>query len=107
MGEEQKQTPETTSTLRILAVIACLICVAISGGASIHFAINEAMFPVGTVIQFLGSLACTWAVLAYKVPDAQAGKIAQELEILSKLHSEGLINKCDYARKKREIIDEV
>ena len=105
MGEEQKETPEQTSTLRILAAIACLICVVISGGASIHFAINEARFPVGTVIQFLGSLVCTWAVMFYKVPDVQSGKVAQELEILSKLHSEGLITESDYERKKRELLN--
>ena len=51
---------------RILALTACLIAVAITGGASIHFAMNEAS-PVGTVIQLLGSLVCTWAVI-YKNP---------------------------------------
>ena len=93
MSSEGDVKPEKRwSIVRILALIACLIAVAITGGASIHFAINEAMFPVGTVIQLLGSLVCTWAVFFYKVPDQQADNVAQESKNLSKLHSEGTIN---------------
>ena len=67
---------------------------------------NESRFAVGPVIQFLGSLVCTWVIILGKVPDVQAGKVALELETLSKLHSEGLINESDYERKKRELLNE-
>ncbi|MEO2018729.1 MAG: hypothetical protein ABGZ53_30640 [Fuerstiella sp.] len=69
MNSEGDVKPEQRPSIgKILAVIACLIAVATSGGASIHFVINEARFPVTPVIQFLGSLLATWGAVTYKNP---------------------------------------
>lgn len=64
---------------RGLALTACLVAVAITGGASIHFAMNEARFPVGTVIQLLGSLVCTWAVIYKRPIDKKKGAGAKNV----------------------------
>ncbi len=61
MSSEDDAKPEPLPSIgQIIAVIGGLIAVAISGGYSIHFAINEARFPVGPFIQFLGSVFATW-----------------------------------------------
>jgi hypothetical protein len=54
--------------VKVLVVFACLIAAALSGGASLHFAINEGRFPFGTILQFLGSLICMWRVVTYETP---------------------------------------
>ena len=81
MTSEGDVKPEKLPSIgKFLAVIACLIAVAISGGASVHFAINEARFPVGTVIQFLGSLLATWGAVTYKNPvDKKKGSGAKNV----------------------------
>ncbi len=53
----------------------------------------------------MGAVTYKIPVASGKVPDVQAGNGAQELEILSKLHSDGLINENDYERKKRELFE--
>ncbi len=81
MSSEGDVKPEKLPSIgKILAVIACLIAVAISGGASIQFAINEARFPVGTVIQLLGSLVATCGAVTYKNPvDKKKGSGAKHV----------------------------
>ena len=53
---------------KILAVIAGLIVVALTGGSSSYIAINEARFPAVRFIQFVGSLFATWGAVTYKHP---------------------------------------
>lgn len=60
------------TTVLIVARVACVTAVAITGVASIAFVLNEARLPVGWGIQLLGSLVCTWAALFYRAPDTQA-----------------------------------
>ena len=81
MSSEGDVVPEKRWSIgRILALVACLVAVAITGGASMHFAINEARFPVGTVIQLLGSLLATWGAVTYKNPvDKKKGSGAKNV----------------------------
>jgi hypothetical protein len=80
MSSEGDVKPEELPSIgKILAVIACLIAVAMSG-ASIHFAINEARSPVVPVIQLLGSLLATWGSVIYKNPaDKKKGSGAKKI----------------------------
>lgn len=80
MSSESGVKPENFwNTGRILALVACLVAIALSGGASIYFAVNEETFPVGTVIQLFGSLVCLWAVTSYRKPlDKKMGSGAKK-----------------------------
>jgi len=82
---------------------ACLTAVALNC-VLILTSVVDGTFPVA-VIPLAGSLICTWVAFFHELPDPQAEKAAQELEQLSELHSEGIINECDFEKKKDAILN--
>ena len=81
MSSERDVTPEKHwNTGRYLALFGCLVAIGTNVGISIYSIMNEARFPVGMIIPFLGSLFCTWAVIFYKTPvDKRKGAPAKNV----------------------------